>query len=42
MRWYRETRIATPEAPLPQPETEAAAIQETTAEILQAMDVNLS
>jgi DNA-directed RNA polymerase subunit beta' len=42
MRWYRETRIATPEAPLPQPETEAAAIQETAAEILQAMDVNLS
>ena len=42
MRWYRETRIATPEAPLPQPEAEAAAAQETAVEILQAMDVNLS
>jgi DNA-directed RNA polymerase subunit beta' len=42
MRWYRETRIATPEAPLSQPEAEAAAAQETAVEILQAMDVNLS
>jgi hypothetical protein len=44
MRWYRETRIATPEASLPPPETEAAAIkdQETAAEMLQVMDVNLS
>jgi DNA-directed RNA polymerase subunit beta' len=42
MRWYRETRIATPEAPLPQPEAEAATAQETAVEILQAMDVNLS
>jgi DNA-directed RNA polymerase subunit beta' len=43
MRWYRETRIATPEVPLPRPEeAEAAAHQEATAEILQAMDVNLS
>jgi DNA-directed RNA polymerase subunit beta' len=42
MRWYRETRIATPEAPLPQPEAESAAAQETAVEILQAMDVNLS
>jgi hypothetical protein len=42
MRWYRETRIATPEAPLPQPEAETAAVQETAVEILQAMDVNLS
>jgi DNA-directed RNA polymerase subunit beta' len=42
MRWYRETRIATPEAPPAQPELEAVAVQETAAEILQAMDVNLS
>jgi DNA-directed RNA polymerase subunit beta' len=44
MRWYRETRIATPEAPLPPPEAEAAVIkdQETAAEMLQVMDVNLS
>jgi DNA-directed RNA polymerase subunit beta' len=42
MRWYRETRIATPEAPLSQPEAESAAAQETAVEILQAMDVNLS
>ena len=42
MRWYRETRIATPETPPPEPEMEAAAVQETAAEILQAMDVNLS
>jgi hypothetical protein len=40
MRWYRETRIATPEAPALQPEP-AEAVQETAAEILQAMDVNL-
>jgi DNA-directed RNA polymerase subunit beta' len=43
MRWYRETRIATPEVPLPRPEeSEAAAAQEAAAEMLQAMDVNLS
>jgi len=42
MRWYRETRIATPEAPLSQPEAEAAAAQETAVEPLQAMDVNLA
>jgi len=42
MRWYRETRIATPEVPAPRPEeTEAAAHQEVAAEILQAMDVTL-
>jgi DNA-directed RNA polymerase subunit beta' len=43
MRWYRETRIATPEVPAPRPdEAEAAAHQEAAAEILQAMDVTLS
>jgi DNA-directed RNA polymerase subunit beta' len=43
MRWYRETRIATPEVPLPRPEDAAtAAHQEAAAEILQAMDVTLS
>jgi DNA-directed RNA polymerase subunit beta' len=42
MRWYRETRIATPETAPPVPEVEAVTVQETTAEILQAMDVNLS
>jgi DNA-directed RNA polymerase subunit beta' len=42
MRWYRETRIATPETAPPVPDVEAVAVQETTAEILQAMDVNLS
>ncbi len=42
MRWYRETRIATPEVPLPRPEeAEAEKQQEAAAEILQAMDVNL-
>jgi DNA-directed RNA polymerase subunit beta' len=42
MRWYRETRIATPEVPAPRPEeTEATANQEVAAEILQAMDVTL-
>ena len=42
MRWYRETRIATPEVPLARPEeAETAAHQEAAAEILQAMDVNL-
>jgi DNA-directed RNA polymerase subunit beta' len=41
LRWYRETRIATPEAQTPQPEPEAAT-RETAAEILQAMDVNLA
>jgi DNA-directed RNA polymerase subunit beta' len=41
MRWYRETRIATPEVALPRPEEEQQAAQETTVEILQAMDVNL-
>jgi len=40
MRWYRETRIATPEAPAPQAEP-ATAAQETAVELLQAMDVNL-
>ncbi|HSC70529.1 MAG TPA: hypothetical protein VLH58_04200, partial [Candidatus Methylomirabilis sp.] len=40
MRWSRETRIATPEVPLPRPEDAAtAANQEAAAEILQAMDV---
>jgi hypothetical protein len=42
MRWYRETRIATPEAPLSQPEAETGAAQETAVELLQAVDVNLS
>ena len=43
MRWYRETRIATPEVPAPRPEeAEVAAHQEAAAEILQAMDVTLS
>jgi DNA-directed RNA polymerase subunit beta' len=43
MRWYRETRIATPEMPPPRPEeAEAAAHQEAAVEILQAMDVTLS
>jgi len=43
MRWYRETRIATPEDPAPRPEeAEAAAHQEAAAEILQTMDVTLS
>ena len=43
MRWYRETRIATPEVPVPRlEEAEAAAQQEAAAEILQAMDVTLS
>ncbi len=42
MRWYRETRIATPEVPAPRPEeAEAATHQEVAAEILQAMDVTL-
>ncbi|HSB70436.1 MAG TPA: DNA-directed RNA polymerase subunit beta' [Candidatus Methylomirabilis sp.] len=42
MRWYRETRIATPEVALPRPEEpEAAEHQEAAAELLQAMDVNL-
>jgi DNA-directed RNA polymerase subunit beta' len=42
MRWYRETRIATPEVPAPRlEEAEVAAQQEATAEILQAMDVTL-
>jgi DNA-directed RNA polymerase subunit beta' len=43
MRWYRETRIATPEVPLPRPEDAATAThEEPAAEILQAMDVTLS
>jgi DNA-directed RNA polymerase subunit beta' len=43
MRWYRETRIATPEVPAPRlEEAEVAAEQEAAAEILQAMDVTLS
>jgi DNA-directed RNA polymerase subunit beta' len=43
MRWYRETRIATPEVPLPRPEDAATATHEEAAtEILQAMDVTLS
>jgi DNA-directed RNA polymerase subunit beta' len=43
MRWYRETRIATPDAAPPEPETEAAVLkdQEAAVEMLQAMDVNL-
>jgi DNA-directed RNA polymerase subunit beta' len=43
MRWYRETRIATPEIPVPVVEApESAAQQETAVEILKAMDVPLS
>jgi DNA-directed RNA polymerase subunit beta' len=43
MRWYRETRIATPEVPLPRPEeVEAAKQQQAAAEMLQEMDVTLS
>jgi DNA-directed RNA polymerase subunit beta' len=43
MRWYRDTRIATPEVPLPRPEEAGtAAQQEAAVEILQAMDVTLS
>jgi len=43
MRWYRETRIATPEVPVPRlEEAQVAAQQEAAAEILQAMDVTLS
>jgi len=43
MRWYRETRIATPELPVPRAEEgEAAAHHEAAKEILQAMDVTLS
>ncbi|HTX53275.1 MAG TPA: DNA-directed RNA polymerase subunit beta' [Candidatus Baltobacteraceae bacterium] len=42
MRWYRETRIATPEAPPAPAEPDATAAQETAAELLQAMDVNLA
>ena len=43
MRWYRETRIATPEVPLPRPEeAEAAKQQQAAAEMLQEMDVTLS
>ena len=42
MRWYRETRIATPETPPPPADTDTAAAQETAAELLQVMDVNLS
>jgi DNA-directed RNA polymerase subunit beta' len=42
MRWYRETRIATPEVPAPTAEVaEGAAPQETAIEILKAMDVTL-
>jgi DNA-directed RNA polymerase subunit beta' len=43
MRWYRETRIAAPEAALPEPEAEAVVVkdQETAVEMLQVMDVNL-
>jgi DNA-directed RNA polymerase subunit beta' len=42
MRWYRETRIATPEVAPPRPEEpEPTAHQEAAAELLQAMDVNL-
>jgi DNA-directed RNA polymerase subunit beta' len=42
MRWYRETRIATPEVPAPRlEEAEVAAQQEAAVEILQAMDVTL-
>jgi DNA-directed RNA polymerase subunit beta' len=43
MRWYRETRIATPEVPLPRPEeAETAKQQQAAAEMLQEMDVTLS
>jgi DNA-directed RNA polymerase subunit beta' len=42
IRWYRETKIATPEVPVAPVETADAAVQETAAEILKAMDVTLS
>ncbi len=42
MRWYRETRIATPEVSAPRvDEAELAAHQEVAADLLQAMDVTL-
>jgi DNA-directed RNA polymerase subunit beta' len=42
MRWYRETRIATPEVSAPRvDEAEVAAHQEVAADLLQAMDVTL-
>jgi DNA-directed RNA polymerase subunit beta' len=42
MRWYRETRIATPEVPLPRAdEPDAVVQQEAAAEMLQAMEVSL-
>jgi DNA-directed RNA polymerase subunit beta' len=42
MRWYRDTRIATPEVPLPRTDdAEAAVEQEAAAEMLQAMEVSL-
>jgi DNA-directed RNA polymerase subunit beta' len=41
MRWYRETRIATPEVPVTRTEEVEAATQQAAADILQAMDVTL-
>jgi DNA-directed RNA polymerase subunit beta' len=41
MRWYRETRIATPEVPAPRSEEVEAATQQAAADLLQAMDVTL-
>jgi DNA-directed RNA polymerase subunit beta' len=41
MRWYRETRIATPEVPVPRSEETEAATQQAAADLLQAMDVTL-
>jgi DNA-directed RNA polymerase subunit beta' len=41
MRWYRETRIATPEVPAPRSEESEAATQQAAADLLQAMDVTL-
>jgi DNA-directed RNA polymerase subunit beta' len=43
MRWYRETRIATPEVPPRPEEAEVTKQQEVAAELLQAaMDDSLS
>jgi DNA-directed RNA polymerase subunit beta' len=41
MRWYRETRIATPEVPVTRTEEVEAATQQAAADLLQAMDVSL-
>jgi len=40
MRWYRDTRIPTPEVPLPREEQADVAVQQEVAvEMLQAMEV---